>query len=214
MADPDVLRDTALIVVDMQNDYCHPQGVYPRHGFSCFSIDDVVVKTVSTVKRCRELGIPVIYLRMVWRTDGRGYPVDAGLIVDESRPFLRQEGLRGGTWGAKILEQMPEGDYIVDKTRYSGFYNTALETLLRGLHVDRVLLAGVTTNMCVEATARDAFHRDLRFAVLSDCVSSFDRELHHASLKTLAVFGRIGASTELLGRGTPARLVAPAVGGS
>jgi ureidoacrylate peracid hydrolase len=214
MAEPDVLQESALVVVDMQNDYCHPLGVYPRHGFICFSIDDVVLSTVAAVNRCKELAIPVIYLRMAWHTDGSGYPVDAGLIIEQSRPFLRQEGLRRGSWGAELLEQMPEGDYDIEKTRYSGFYNTSLEALLRGLNVRTVVLAGVTTNMCVEATARDAFHRDYRFAVLRDCVSGFDRGLHRASLKTLSSFGRIGTSNELLGGPVGVRVSEPALSGS
>jgi ureidoacrylate peracid hydrolase len=93
---------------------------------------------------------------------------------------------------------MPAPDYDIEKTRYSGFHNTHLDALLRGLGVDTVLLAGVITNMCVEATARDAFHRDFRFVVLSDCVSGFNPELHEASLKTLSIFGRVASSEELL----------------
>lgn len=196
---------TALVVVDMQNDYCHPEGTYPRHGLRCAALETVVPAVVKAVNRCKELGLPVIYLRMVWRTDSRGYPVDAGLIVDESRPFLRKEGLRAGTWGAKVLEELSPPDYEVEKPRYSGFYNTHLEGLLRGLGVETLLLAGVVTNVCVEATARDAFHRDFRIVILRDCVGAFVPELHEASLKTLSIFGRVIDSDEVLA-GRPSRV--------
>ena len=146
---------------------------------------------------CKARAIPVIYLRMAWNTDARGFPIDAGLIIEQSRPFIRTEGLRRGTWGAEVLAEMPPPDYVVEKTRYSGFHNTALEALLRGLGVDTIYLAGVITNMCVEATARDAFHRDFRFVVLSDCVSGFSRKLHDASLETWDRFGRVAASGDL-----------------
>jgi ureidoacrylate peracid hydrolase len=136
---------------------------------------------------------------MAWNTDARGFPVDAGLIVETSRPFIRTEGLRRGTWGAEVLAEMPHPDYVVEKTRYSGFHNTALDALLRGLDIDTVYLAGVITNMCVEATARDAFHRDFRFVVMSDCVSGFNRKLHDASLETLQIFGKVKRSDDLLG---------------
>jgi ureidoacrylate peracid hydrolase len=185
---------SALVVVDMQNDYCHDAGTYPRNGFKCFDIEHVVDSTVSAVMRCKEQQIPVIYIRMAWNSDAHGYPIDAGLIVDESRPFLRHEGLRRGTWGAEMLAQMPQPDYVIEKTRYSGFHNTALEALLRGLTVEKIFLAGVITNVCVEATARDAFHRDFRIVVLSDCVSGFNRKLHDASLETLQIFGRVTTS--------------------
>jgi nicotinamidase-related amidase len=116
--------------------------------------------------------------------------------VEHSRPFLRTEGLRRGTWGAEVVAEMPPPDYEVEKTRYSAFHNTSLEPLLRGLSVDTVMLAGVITNVCVEATARDAFHRDFRVVVLRDCVSGFSRELHDASLRTMAIFTRVETSVE------------------
>jgi ureidoacrylate peracid hydrolase len=188
---------SALVVVDMQNDYCHDGGTYPRNGFKCFDIERVVQATVGVVARCKEQRIPVIYIRMAWYCDAHGYPIDAGLIVGESRPFLRHEGLRRGTWGVEMLAQMPLPDYVIEKTRYSGFHNTALEALLRGLGVDMIFLAGVITNVCVEATARDAFHRDFRIVVLSDCVSGFNRKLHEASLETLQVFGRVTTSDRM-----------------
>lgn len=188
---------SALVVVDMQNDYCHDDGTYPRNGLKCFDIESVVQATVGAVERCKEQQIPVIYVRMAWNSDARGYPVDAGLIVDESRPFLRHEGLRRGTWGVETLAQMPPPDYVIEKTRYSAFHNTALEALLRGLAIDTIFLAGVITNVCVEATARDAFHRDIRIVVFSDCVTGFNRKLHDASLETLQIFGRVTTSNRM-----------------
>jgi ureidoacrylate peracid hydrolase len=193
-----VSAKAALVVVDMQNDYCNVDGVYPRHGLNCFDMAGVVQATETAVTACKARAIPVIYLRMAWNTDASGFPIDAGLIIEQSRPFIRTEGLRRGTWGAEVLAELPSPDYVIDKTRYSGFHNTALEALLRGLGVDTIYLAGVITNMCVEATARDAFHRDFRFVVLSDCVSGFSRKLHDASLETLQIFGRVQASTDLL----------------
>jgi ureidoacrylate peracid hydrolase len=186
-----MIRRKAFVVVDMQNDYCHPNGTYPRHGLSCFSLDETVPAIASFAVRCRKQGIPIIHLRMAWNVDSSNYPIDAGLIVEQSRPFLRHEGLRRGTWGAELLDDMPPGDYVIEKTRYSGYHNTGLESLLRGLGIDTVILAGVVTNVCVEATARDGFHRDFRFVVLRDCVSAFNRELHEVSLKTMGIFGRV-----------------------
>jgi len=109
----------ALVVVDMQNDYCNARGVYPRHGLNCFDMDSVVPATAAAVATCKARAIPVIYLRMAWNTDARGFPIDAGLIVETSRPFIRTEGLRRGTWGAEVLAEMPPPDYVVEKTRYA-----------------------------------------------------------------------------------------------
>lgn len=190
----------ALLVVDMQNDYCHADGAYPRQGRKCFEFDSVRRNTVAAVNRCKALHIPVIYVRMAWNVDANGYPIDAGLIVEQSRSFLRKEGLRRGSWGAEVVDELPAPDYVVEKTRYSGFHNTALDGLLRGLGIDTVVITGVVTNVCVEATARDAFHRDFRIVVLSDCVSAFSRKLHEASLETLQIFGRVTTSADLFAR--------------
>lgn len=187
----------AFVIVDMQNDYCHPDGAYPRHGLRCLSLESAVVATAAFAARCKRHGVPMIHLRMAFNVDKVNYPIDAGLIVETSRPFLRHEGLRRGTWGAEFLEEIPPGDYVIDKTRYSGFHNTALEALLRGLEVDTVMLAGVVTNVCVEATARDAFHRDFGFIVLRDCVAAFTAEAQEASLKTLQIFGRVATSEDI-----------------
>ena len=196
MSHPFKTRSPALTVVDLQNDYCHPDGIYARNSLTCFSMRDVIERAAGAVARARHVGIPVIYARMTWRSAADGYPIDAGLIVEHSRPFLRKEGLRRGTWGAQVVSEMPPPDYEVEKTRYSAFHNTSLEPLLRGLGIDTVVLAGVVTNMCVAATARDAFHREFRVVVLRDCVSAFNRELHDASLRTMAIFARVSTSAE------------------
>src|SRR5829696_8884974 len=127
MTDPLAKQKSALVVVDMQNDYCHPDGVYPKNELRCFSINHVIGAIASAVRGAQEQRIPVIYLQMMWNTDPQGYPVDAGLIVEHSRPFLRAGGLRRGTWGAEVLSELPQPDYRVEKTRYSGFHNTSLE---------------------------------------------------------------------------------------
>ena len=205
-SDRATLTNAALVIVDLQNDYCHPDGVYARNGLTCFSIDNVIRRSAAAVVWAKGAGLPVIFVRMMWRSDASGYPIDAGLIVEHSRPFLRKEGLRRGTWGAEIVSEMPTPDYEVEKTRYSAFHNTSLEPLLRGLAVETVVLAGVITNMCVEATARDAFHRDFRAIVLRDCVSGFNQELHDASLRTMAIFTRVMTSKEVLEAGDSVRV--------
>jgi ureidoacrylate peracid hydrolase len=128
---PEAGEKSALIVVDMQNDYCRSRGVYPRNALKCFDMESVVAATARA--HASYVGFPVIYLRMAWNKDSSRFPIDAALVVEQSRPFVRTEGLRRGTWGVEVLEELPQPDYVVDKTRYSGFHNTGLEALLRGL---------------------------------------------------------------------------------
>jgi len=115
-----VPEKAALVMVDMQNDYCNARGVYPRNGLNCFDMDSVVPATVAAVSACKAHAIPVIYLRMAWNTDARGFPIDAGLIIEQSRPFIRTEGLRRGTWGAEVLAEEVNLPYLGTQFKMAG----------------------------------------------------------------------------------------------
>ena len=71
-----------LVVVDMQNDYCHVDGTYSRNGLICFDMESVLRSSITAVETCKSRKIPVIYVRMVWNSDAQGHPIDAGLIVE------------------------------------------------------------------------------------------------------------------------------------
>jgi ureidoacrylate peracid hydrolase len=189
--------DAALIVIDMQNDFLHPEGAYGRHGVHNSKAGAVIQTVPGVIERCRKLRIPVIYARYVIRAGPDGRAVDAGSITN-ARPFLWDEGLRAGTWGAAFVDGFPAPDYDIEKPRFSAFYQTNLEVLLRGLGVRTLLFAGVQTNYCVESTARDAYFRDFQIVMLSDCMTCFDRRLHEASLETLANMGSVATSSEVL----------------
>ncbi len=189
--------NTALIVVDMVNDYMHPKGVYGRNGIINPNVGKIVPPVINLVNRCKELRIPVIYARHIIRSGPDGEALDGGLIV-ETRPFLCREGLRPSTWGAAVIEDLPKPDFDIEKTRLSAFYQTNLEVLLRGLGTKTLLLTGIQTNYCVEGTARDAWYRDIRFVMVSNCMTCFDKRLHEATLQTLANIGSVATSEEVL----------------
>ena len=190
-------RKAALIIIDMQNDYGHPEGVFCRNGIIIENLDQVIAHQKKAINFCKRLKIPVIYLRWVIRVESDGKPVDSGLYT-KVRPFLLKEGLRQGTWGAQCIEDLPAPDYDIEKVRPSGFYNTNLEVLLRGLHVDTILIAGIYTNQCVETTARDAWARDFNFVLLEDCMASSDINLHNASLRSVGLLGSVLSSQEIM----------------
>lgn len=190
-------RKTALLIIDMQNDYAHPEGVFHRNGLIIENLDQIIAHQKEVIDFCKRLKIPVIYLRWVIRVDSEGKPVDSGLYT-KVRPFLLKEGLRQGTWGAQCIEDLPAPDYDIEKVRLSGFYNTNLEVLLRGLHVDTILISGIYTNQCVETTARDAWARDFNFVLLEDCMTSSDISLHNASLRSVGFLGSVLSSQEIM----------------
>lgn len=179
---------TALVVVDVQNDYCHPAGVFADVGLTVDRLDGLIGEINSLVGAARAAGCPVIWVTMEWRADA-----EVGLLAERS-PFLGSAGLRAGTWGAAIVDglaALPD-DHFVTKSRFSSFYRTDLDELLRELGVSTVVVAGVRTDFCIESTVRDAFFRDYRVVVARGAVAGYFDELHLASLKLMStVFAQV-----------------------
>lgn len=182
---------TALIVIDMQNGFIDPGGSMARRGFD-------VTLLAGTIEPCRRLidiargsGVPVIYTRQTYRPDYR----DAGLRVRSFSPrSLTERAFANGTWDAEILPELKPAasDFIIDKTRASPFIGTGIDMLLRSMEVDGVAICGVTTNVCVESTARDASQYDYRTFVVGDACAEMDPARHQHALQTLAyIFARV-----------------------
>jgi ureidoacrylate peracid hydrolase len=183
---------TALLIIDMINDCVHPEGVYGKQGILNPKVKDIVPAIVKLMGVRKQLGIPAIGIVTITHRNADGTPVDLGLAA--RRSFLRYEGFVQGTWGTKIIEEIPPCDFLIEKMRLNAFFHTGLDPLLRGLRVDTLLLAGVQTNYCVESTARAAWDLDYQFIVVEDCVTCFDPRLHQASLETLANLGGVASS--------------------
>jgi ureidoacrylate peracid hydrolase len=165
---------SALMIIDMQYFFLDPGSP----SFTCGGL--AILPNLQTMIRAfREVGPPVIYTRHVHHPDGS----DAGLT--------------GWWWEGMCKEGTPESEIhdeiaprrnekVVFKHRYSAFYNTDLETVLRGLKVEDLVIAGIMTNMCCESTARDAYFRDYRVFFLADGTGSITEEMHVSSLLNLA----------------------------
>jgi len=184
-------KQTALIVVDMQNGFL-------REGASCDRIGLPTAALQAAIEPCRQLielarasAVPIIFTRYVYREDYR----DGGFLAGELMPALREErALVAGTEDAEIISELtPEPqDYVLVKNRPSSFYATPLETWLHGLGVSALVVCGVTTNCCVETTVRDASQRDYRTWIVSDAVAEYDPTRHAVSLESMAMlFGYV-----------------------
>lgn len=172
----------ALIVVDMQPFFLDPSSP----TFTCGGL--AILPTVRRlVEAFRQAGRPVLFTRHVH------HPADLDL------------GIMGWWWQGKCIEGAPESEVHADlaplpnekvvlKRRYSAFYNTDLDTVLRCLKVEDLVVAGIMTNMCCESTARDAYFRDYRVFFLADGTGSINEEMHVASLLNLA-FGFANVTT-------------------
>jgi nicotinamidase-related amidase len=202
---------TALIVVDMQNDFV-------RVGAPLEVPDarSTIGPIQTAIELFRSLRRPIVFTRFVagpketllWKWSPQLYPP-----VNCCRPgFLRRyEDIGRERDCAAVIDELPvqPADYVVDKYWYGAFFRTNLYDILLSEHVDTVAVAGTVTQICVEETAREAFHLGLKTVVLSDCVSSYDPGLHEATLKNFALkFGRVldsGALAAEVAEGTAER---------
>jgi ureidoacrylate peracid hydrolase len=171
----------AIIVVDMQNGFVHPEGSVARLGMELVGREAVIQENAAMLEEARRFGVPIVYTRHVHRP---GY-LDAPPLVRER--FTEVQGLLAGTWDAEVHDALaPQpGDVIVDKNRYDAFLYTDMEVVLRALGATSLLVTGVATNVCVESTARAADMRDFAVSVATDCTSTM-AEFHENALHAMA----------------------------
>lgn len=167
--------ETAVVVVDMQNAYASPCGYVDLQGNDVSGSRAVIANIVETLKLARSAGMPVIFLQNGWDPDLKeaGGPRSPNwfksnaLKLMRERPELRGQLLAKGGWDYALVDELvpEENDILVPKGRYSGFWNTNLNSVLRARGVRNIVFCGIATNVCVETSLRDAFHNEY-FAVL------------------------------------------------
>jgi len=174
---------TVLVNIDDQNDFLHPDGWYAKSGVDVLHMQRVIEPTKELVAECRRRGVPV-----VWTRHGTRGAEDAGPFF-QLRPFLEEGGLRIGTWGYEIIDELVprEEDWQVQKNRLSAFFQTNLELILRGLGAETVLITGVLTNQCVGATCKDALFRDFKPIVVEECTGTTLPHLHGPAIEMISV---------------------------
>lgn len=189
--------DVALLVVDMQNGFLEPEGSMARIGMPHHELRSALPGCESLVRAARGAGVPVIFTRYVYQP---GF-IDGGLLAHELVPQMKEvDALVAGTWDAEVVASLaPQtGEVVIDKSRPSAFYGTQLEPLLTSQGIRSLVICGVTTNICVETTARDAGQRDYRVHVVSDAVAEFDPTRHKVALGTIDfAFGWLATTAEV-----------------
>jgi len=189
-------RHTAVLVIDMQNDFCAPGGFLESGaGLSAAPCRAVVGPINDLVAHARKAGVSVFWVR-------------ADYSWDKVTPGMRAKALtRGGkmfacagTWGAEFYEVAPApGEPVFDKTCFSAFMGTGLDREFRARGIRTVVLCGVQTNVCVDTSARDAASLGFYIAIASDCVGSHTPNLHDATLQTLGfLFGDVLPRSEII----------------
>jgi len=181
---------TAMIVVDMQNDF-----VAAGAPMETPAARAMVPRLTEALTLCRDAGVRVLYTAHVHRRDGS----DMGLFDDMHPPISSRAALVDGTQGVEICPAVAPhpGEHVIKKHRYSAFFGTDLDILLREWGIDTVIISGTTTENCCLATARDAMFRNYRVLFLSDATATYDypdrgfgpmpnEQVHHATLVILA----------------------------
>jgi ureidoacrylate peracid hydrolase len=208
---------TAVIVVDMQNDFGSKGGMFDRAGLDISMIRNAVPPISRVLESARQSGIAIIYLKMGFRPDlsdlgdfespNRTRHLHFGVGQKMSAP----DGTEGrflvrDTWNTDIISELKPKteDRIVYKHRFSGFFETELGEVLKRLGVKYLIITGCTTSVCVESTVRDAMFRDYSCVLLQDCMGEpigygLPRSNHEASLLTMqTLFGWVSSSEEFV----------------
>jgi ureidoacrylate peracid hydrolase len=191
---------SAVIVVDMENDFAAKGGMFDRAGADISGAQKAVAPTAKVLAAARQAGLKIIYLKMGYRPDlsDLGAPDSVNrtrhLKFGVGQKILAPDGresriLIRDTWDTDIVPELkPQaGDIVIYKTRFSGFYQTDLDATLKKLGIKYLIVTGVTTSICVESTVRDAMFRDYLCVLLRDCMSEpighdLPRTNHEASL--------------------------------
>lgn len=199
-------KHTALIVVDVQNDFCAPGGARMKGNLD--TIESMKEPTRRMVESARAVGVPVVYTQTQNDEEHDNGPILAR---------RRRVGLGGakytipGSWGWEIYEPLAprSGEVTIPKWHHSGFTNPKMDATLRTFGARTLVFTGIATNGCVEATVRDAFARGYYTVVLEDCVGAYDLDLQRYSLKNMAAhFALITSSRDVQHAWTAAGAVA------
>jgi ureidoacrylate peracid hydrolase len=188
--------NAALIVVDVQNDFCADEGVFGKTGNDLSMVKKMLPNLQRLIEAARNVGVPVIFIQAIYD------PVYLPPVWYERNARLNFEVPRciSGTWGADFYKVAPlAGETIVRKHRYSAFVDTELDQILRSSQVRTVIMTGVATNICVESTARDAFMRNYYVAFVDDASATYRQDQHDATLANIALgFGVVNTVQDLL----------------
>jgi ureidoacrylate peracid hydrolase len=201
------IRKSALVVVDMQNDFLHPEGAFAiRARENPDRIDMAFLSgTIPYVKKLldgfRQAGRPVIYVAHLLKPD----------YSDAQFPYWRTPARADGranrtfmvenTWGSAIVDELKprDGEHLLAKKGFGGFSNTPLDTILRNLGIDTCVVCGVTTCVCVSTTVRGGVELNYRMILVKDAVAEVSRDVHDHELKTMQrIFADVKSTDEVL----------------
>jgi ureidoacrylate peracid hydrolase len=182
---------TALVLVDLQNDFLHLAGAYGRAGLSAPAIAALPARLKAVADAIRAAGGWIVSTHFTL-VPGRGGEPFILPHLKKLRPFLGKGDFAPGSFGHDLVAELKPADLMVEKVAYSAFYKSRMEFVLRRAGIDTLVFAGIVTNGGVASTVRDAHVRDFRCVVLADGCAAFSEEVHAATIASLASVVEIG----------------------
>jgi nicotinamidase-related amidase len=198
MSGPVPAAETALLVIDLQNDFLHPDGAYGRAGQGAPAIAALPARIRPLAERLRAAGGLVVSTQFTL-VPGRGGEPLISPHLRELRPFLRRGDFEPGAWGHRLVDELQPADLAVEKIAYSAFYMTRLEWVLRRCNVGRLLVCGIVTNGGVASTIRDAHVRDIPCTLIEDGCAAFSEDVHRVSVESLRPVCRVATVAQAIG---------------
>jgi len=191
-------QDTALLIVDLQNDFVHPDGAYARGGQGAPAIAALPARLAPLALALRAKGGWVVSTQFTLVPGKAGEPIVSPHLL-ALRPFLRKGDFQPGAWGHQLVDELQPADLSVEKVAYSAFYMTRLEWVLRKSGIRRLIVGGIVTNGGVASTVREAHVRDIDVTVLSDGCAAFSAEVHDTAIAALRPVARVATIAEAIG---------------
>lgn len=195
-------RHAAVLVVDVQNDFCAEGGYSHKAGREMRFVQEMMPNLIAFLEEARKARCPVIFVRMI-----SGGPYVSPAMIELKMRKEKKEGKSPqdwpcveGTWGADFYQVKPlPGELVVTKHRASAFVGTDLDLILRSRGIKTLIMVGVLSNVCVESTARSATMLDYYVVFLEDCTASRKESLHRAALDNINfLFGQVRRSEEVV----------------
>lgn len=191
------LEKSALLIVDLQNDFLHPDGAYARGGASSVDIAALPARIEPLTDAFRKNG-GLVAATLFTLVPGRGGEPIISPHLKALRPFLRKGDFMPGSWGQQLVDELAPADATVEKIAYSAFYMTRLEWVLRKCGIEHLYVCGIVTNGGVASTVRDAHVREFHCTVLADGCAAFSPQIHAAAIEGLKPVADIATIAEVM----------------